>query len=110
MADKKKKQEEREGGVATETRTERKLARPRLYKVLFHNDDYTPREFVVAVLEHIYHHNEAAAEAIMLHAHRTGLAVAGVFTFEIAETKVQQTMDLAREAEHPFLCTLEPEE
>jgi ATP-dependent Clp protease adaptor protein ClpS len=99
-----------EGGVVVEEHTERKLKRPRLYKVVFHNDDYTTMEFVVAVLEQVFHHSEASATAIMLSIHRTGTGVAGVYTYEIAETKLAQTMDLARQAEHPLQVTLEPED
>ncbi len=105
-----RRDEEREGGVVTERRTQRRTRRPRLYKVLLHNDDYTTMEFVVAVLKHVFHHDEVTATTIMLHVHRTGIGVAGVYTYEIAETKVAQVMDLAREAEFPLLCTLEPEE
>jgi ATP-dependent Clp protease adaptor protein ClpS len=100
---------EEEGGVATEERTERKLKRPRLYKVLFHNDDYTTMEFVVAVLQHVFHHSETSATAIMLNVHRTGIGVAGIYTYEIAETKVAQTMDLAQQAEFPLQLSIEPE-
>ena len=99
-----------EGGVAVEEKTARKLKRPRLYKVIFHNDDYTTMEFVVAVLTHVFHHSEASATAIMLNIHRTGIGVAGIYTFEVAETKMAETMDLAREAEHPLQVTLEPED
>ncbi len=101
-----------EGGVATDTRTktEKKVARPRLYKVILHNDNYTTMEFVVALLEHVFHHSEASAQAIMLHIHRSGIGIAGVFTYEIAETKVAQVMELAQKAEFPLQCTLEPEE
>jgi ATP-dependent Clp protease adaptor protein ClpS len=101
---------EQEGGVKTDTRTEKKLARPRLYKVLLHNDDYTTMEFVVALLEHVFHHSEATATAIMLHIHQHGIGVAGVFTHEIAETKVAQVMELAQRAEFPLQCTLEPDD
>jgi ATP-dependent Clp protease adaptor protein ClpS len=101
---------ETEGGVATEQETQKKVRRPRLYKVLFHNDDFTTMEFVVAVLQHVFHHSEAAATAIMLDVHRNGIGVAGVYTYEIAETKVAQTMELAKEAEHPLQLTLEPED
>ena len=101
---------EREGGVAVEKKTKRKLARPRLYKVLFHNDDFTTMEFVVAVLCHVFHHTETSATAIMLNIHKTGLGVAGIYTFEIAETKTVQTMELAKEAEFPLQVTMEPEE
>jgi len=102
--------EEREGGVATDVKTDKKVARPRLYKVILHNDDYTTMEFVVALLEHVFHHDEASATAIMLHIHRSGIGVAGVYTFEIAESKATKVMELAREAEFPLQCTLEPEE
>jgi ATP-dependent Clp protease adaptor protein ClpS len=101
---------EQEGGVATDTRTEKKLARPRLYKVLFHNDDYTTMEFVVALLQHVFHHSEATATAIMLHVHQRGVGVAGVYTHEIAETKVGQVMELAQRAEFPLQCTMEPDD
>jgi ATP-dependent Clp protease adaptor protein ClpS len=105
-----KRDVEREGGVVTERETERKLKRPKLYKVLLHNDDYTTMEFVVALLQHVFHHNEAAAQTIMLHIHRYGIGVAGVYTFEIAETKVAQVIELAKKAEYPLMCTMEPEE
>src|SRR5207302_10704935 len=82
-----------------------KLARPRVYKVLLHNDDYTPMEFVVVVLKEVFNKSDADAVSIMLHAHTHGFAVAGVYTFEIAETKVQETMGLADKAGFPLLCT-----
>jgi ATP-dependent Clp protease adaptor protein ClpS len=102
--------EDRDSGVITQRRTKKKLAKPRLYKVLFHNDDFTTKWFVVAVLEQIFHHTEAQAHAIMMHVHQTGIGVAGVFTYEIAETKVGQTLALAKENEFPLQVTLEPEE
>ena len=107
-----KRQEESEPGVVTKTRpkTKPKLVRPKLYKVLLHNDDYTPMEFVVLVLVQVFHKSESDAASIMLHAHTHGYAVAGVYTFEIAETKVQQTMALAEKAAFPLLCTMEPED
>ena len=101
---------EQEGGVVTETHTEKKLARPKLYKVLLHNDDYTTMEFVVALLQHLFHHSEATATAIMLHTHQHGVGVAGVYTHEIAETKVAQVMELAQRAEFPLQCTMEPDD
>jgi ATP-dependent Clp protease adaptor protein ClpS len=104
------KETREEGGVAVEEQTERKVRRPRLYKVVFHNDDYTTMEFVVAVLVHVFHHSETSATAIMLSIHRTGVGVAGIYTYEIAETKVAQTMELAKEADHPLQVTLEPED
>jgi ATP-dependent Clp protease adaptor protein ClpS len=99
-----------ESGVVTERKTEKKLAKPRLYKVILHNDDFTTMEFVVALLIHVFHHNESSAQAIMLHIHKTGMGVAGIYTREIAETKVAQTMELAEKAEFPLQCTMEPEE
>jgi ATP-dependent Clp protease adaptor protein ClpS len=98
------------GDVATVTRPRDKLERPRLYKVLFHNDDYTPREFVVLVLEHIFGMGEAEAQATMLHVHNHGVGVAGVYTFAIAETKVAQVAAAADRAGHPLLVTMEPED
>lgn len=98
-------------GVAEpKTRAKPKLARPRLYKVLLHNDNFTPMEFVVLVLKEVFAKSEADAMSIMLHAHTHGMAVAGVYSFEIAETKVQQTMALAEQAAFPLLCTMEPED
>jgi len=98
-------------GVAEpRTKAKPKLDRPRLYKVLLHNDDYTPMEFVVLVLREVFAKSDADATAIMLHAHTRGMAVAGVYTFEIAETKLQQTMGLAEKAGFPLLCTMEPED
>jgi ATP-dependent Clp protease adaptor protein ClpS len=96
-----------EAGVLTRTRT--KTQRPPLYKVLLLNDDYTPMEFVVHVLERFFGINHAQAVEIMLTVHRKGLAVVGVFSFEIAETKVTQVMDYARRNQHPLQCTMERE-
>lgn len=99
------------GGIVVterESKTKKKLERPKLYKVLFHNDDYTTREFVVGVLMSIFRHTENDATAIMLHVHHNGIGVAGIYTHEIAETKVAETMHEAQEAEYPLLCTLEP--
>jgi ATP-dependent Clp protease adaptor protein ClpS len=87
-----------------------KLDRPRVYKVLLHNDDYTPMEFVVLILREVFNKSEADSTAIMLHAHTHGFAVAGVYSFEIAETKVQQTLAFADKAGFPLLCTMEPDE
>jgi ATP-dependent Clp protease adaptor protein ClpS len=103
-----KKKYEEEGGVATEQESQKKLQRPRLYKVLLHNDDFTTMEFVVELLIYVFHHNESDAQNIMLHIHHHGVGVAGVFTYEVAETKVAQVMELAQKAEHPLLCTMEP--
>lgn len=82
---------------------------PKMYKVLLHNDDYTSMEFVVAVLQSIFHHSETSAQRIMLHIHHTGLGIAGVYTAEIAETKVHRVAEIAQKSDFPLLCTMEPE-
>lgn len=84
-------------------------ATPRRHKVIFHNDDYTTQEFVVHVLMHYFHKTEAEAEHVMLTVHHKGAAVAGVYTRDVAETKAQEVMDLAREHGMPLLITTEPE-
>jgi len=94
-------------GVAMQTRP--KTKRPPMYKVLLLNDDFTPMEFVVMVLERIFGLNHAQAFEIMLTVHKKGLAVVGVFTHEIAETKVAQVLDAARQHQHPLQCTMEKE-
>ena len=107
---KERPQEEREDGVSTVTRPEKKLKRPTLYKVLFHNDDYTTREFVVFVLQTVFYHDEATATRIMWLVHTTGVGVAGVYTHEIAEMKARKVESLARESEYPLRVSVEPEE
>lgn len=97
-------------GIATETRKKEKLQRPKLYKVLFHNDNYTTREFVVAVLREIFHKSEADAVQVMLHVHYNGVGVAGVYTYEVAETKTRLVEKLAKENEYPLRLSMEPEE
>jgi ATP-dependent Clp protease adaptor protein ClpS len=96
-----------EGPVVQEARP--KLQRPILYKVILLNDDYTPMEFVVIVLERIFRKNREDATRIMLHVHQKGIGVCGIYTREIAETKVRQVLGLAQEHSHPLQCTLEPE-
>ena len=86
-----------------------KTKRPPLYKVMLLNDDYTPMEFVVHVLERFFGMNHAQAFELMLTVHKKGLAVVGVFSFEVAETKVAQVMDFARRHQHPLQCTMEKE-
>jgi ATP-dependent Clp protease adaptor protein ClpS len=102
--------ERREQGdvrVVERTQQEEKLARPRRWKVLLHNDDYTTMEFVVWVLQAVFHHDETTATQIMLHVHKTGTGVAGVYTREVAETRVSQVDALAREHEFPLRCSME---
>lgn len=98
---------DRDEQVATETR--KKLKKPPLFKVILHNDDYTSMEFVVYVLETVFHKNRSVAMRTMLDVHHHGTGVAGIYTFEIAETKANQTVTLARQYEFPLLCTVEPE-
>jgi ATP-dependent Clp protease adaptor protein ClpS len=93
--------------VVTERKTKPKLQRPRQYKVLLHNDDYTTMEFVVLVLVSIFHRTEGEAVQIMLHVHRNGVGVAGVYTHEVAETRVEQVHALARRHEYPLRASLE---
>lgn len=90
------------------TRAKPKTAKPSLYKVLLMNDDYTPMEFVVHVLESVFNKNSEDAYTIMLHVHTKGVGVCGVYTFEVAETKVTEVMDMAKQDGHPLQCTLEP--
>lgn len=94
-------------GVVVRTRS--KTKKPSMYKVLMLNDDYTPMEFVVSVLERFFNKGQEEANQIMLHVHQRGVGVCGVFTYEIAETKVNQVMDFARRQQHPLQCTLEKE-
>jgi ATP-dependent Clp protease adaptor protein ClpS len=96
------------GSTEVQQKTEETTQRPRMYKVLFHNDDYTTMEFVVSVLMTVFHHSEAESFRIMMHVHTNGLGVAGVFTREIAETKTAQTTALARKNEFPLEVTIEP--
>ncbi len=105
------KQPNQPGGDQTNviTRTETKTKKPSLYKVLLLNDDYTPMEFVVHVLERFFNKGREEATRIMLHVHQKGVGVCGVYTFEVAETKVTQVMDFARNHQHPLQCTMEKE-
>jgi ATP-dependent Clp protease adaptor protein ClpS len=92
-----------------ESRSEQKLQRPRMWRVILHNDDYTTQDFVVWVLETIFYKPRAEAFAIMMSVHRSGIGVAGVFTHDVAETKVKTTQQRAEEHEFPLLVTMEPE-
>ena len=98
---------EHDEGILTES--EQELKKPSLYKVLLHNDDYTTMDFVVFVLQTIFHHTDQDALRIMLLVHQQGVGIAGVFTYEIAETKVAKVAQLAQEHEFPLLCTMEEE-
>jgi ATP-dependent Clp protease adaptor protein ClpS len=101
---------ENDAGTIAEVKPEKKLKRPRLFRVLLHNDDYTTREFVVQILHSVFHLEEQAAIRVMLHVHHNGVGVAGVFTREVAETKIKRVEHLAREQEFPLRLTMEPEE
>jgi ATP-dependent Clp protease adaptor protein ClpS len=96
--------------VVPKTKTEKKTERPPLYRVLLHNDDFTTQEFVDWVLIEVFNHDAESAHRIMLHVHMHGIGVAGIYPFEVAETKAQKTTALAREAEYPLLVTVEPVE
>ena len=99
-----------DGDTSVITATKPKTKRPPLYKVLLLNDDFTPMEFVVHVLERFFGLSHAQAFEIMLTVHKKGVAVVGVFSHEIAETKVAQVMDFARRHQHPLQCTMEKED
>jgi ATP-dependent Clp protease adaptor protein ClpS len=92
-------------GVVEKTRT--RTRRPSMYRVLLINDDYTPMEFVVEILEQIFHKTRDEAVAVMLNVHQSGVGVCGVYSFDVAETKVAQVDALARQHEHPLQCTME---
>ena len=94
-------------GSAIVTQTKPKTQKPSLYRVLILNDDYTPMEFVVYVLERFFNKSREDATRIMLHVHQHGVGVCGVFTYEVAETKVAQVIDSARRNQHPLQCTME---
>ncbi len=97
------------GDTAVLTRPKEKTQRPDLYKVLLLNDDYTPMEFVVHILERFFGMGIEKATQVMLMVHQQGVGVCGVFTRDVAETKVTQVMDFARKNQHPLQCTLEKE-
>lgn len=94
-------------GIGVVTKTAPKTKRPSLYKVLLLNDDYTPQEFVVWLLQAVFNKGAEDAVRIMLHVHQTGVGVCGVYTYEVAETKVAQVMELSRRHQHPLQCTME---
>lgn len=105
--DNKRGREDGQTGVITRTKTRTK--KPSMYKVLLLNDDYTPMEFVVHVLERFFGKGREEATRIMLHVHHRGVGICGVYTYEVAETKVTQVMEFARQHQHPLQCTMEKE-
>ena len=108
MADDNKRDDDRpQTGVVTRTRA--KTKKPSMYKVVILNDDYTPMEFVVHVLQKFFHKSHDDATQVMLHIHQRGVGVCGVYPFDVAETKVTQVIDYARQNEHPLQATLEKE-
>jgi ATP-dependent Clp protease adaptor protein ClpS len=94
-------------GTGVVVKAKPKTKKPSMYKVLMLNDDYTPMEFVVHILERFFSKSSQEATRIMMHVHRRGVGVCGVYTYEVAETKVTQVMDFARQHQHPLQCTLE---
>ena len=106
MSDNGKRGDE-EPGTGVVVKKKPKTKKPSMYKVLMLNDDYTPMEFVVHILERFFNKNLQEATRIMLHVHRRGVGICGVYTYEVAETKVTQVMDFARQHQHPLQCTLE---
>ncbi|MBY8974434.1 ATP-dependent Clp protease adapter ClpS [Rhodobacteraceae bacterium NNCM2] len=109
LSDKDDKTDDKDGDVGVVTKAKPKTKRPSLYKVLLLNDDYTPMEFVVYVLERFFNLSHGYAVEVMLQVHNKGVAVVGVYPFEVAETKVTQVMDSARSNQHPLQCTMEKE-
>ena len=103
------KDEDKDGdnGTAVATRTKEKLKKPSLYRVLLLNDDFTPMHFVIHVLQRFFAMNEEQASQITMHVHTNGVGECGIFTYEVAETKVTKVMDFARENQHPLQCVLE---
>jgi ATP-dependent Clp protease adaptor protein ClpS len=95
--------------IQSDSDVEERVDHPRLWKVLLHNDDYTTQEFVVWVLESIFHLPHAEAFGIMMHVHQAGVGVAGLFTRDVAETKVKATQHMAEQHEYPLLVTIEPD-
>jgi ATP-dependent Clp protease adaptor protein ClpS len=112
MADDDRKKKEPPGGsggpgTAVITKTKTQTKKPNLYRVLILNDDYTPMEFVTHVLERFFSKDHEAATRIMLHVHHHGIGECGIYTYEVAETKVTQVMDFARKHQHPLQCVME---
>ena len=107
MSNKPRKDNNNGADTGVVTRVKPTTKKPSMYKVLLLNDDYTPMEFVVYVLERFFNKQSEEATQIMLHVHQRGVGICGVYSYEVAETKVTQVMDFARQNEHPLQCTLE---
>jgi ATP-dependent Clp protease adaptor protein ClpS len=105
--DRKRRNEPGSPGTAVITKTKPQTKRPSMYRVLILNDDYTPMEFVVHILERFFGKDHEAATRIMLHVHHHGIGECGIYTYEVAETKVTQVMDFARKHQHPLQCVME---
>ncbi len=99
---------EEDGSVLTKKKP--KTRKPRMFKVLIHNDDFTPMEFVVAILEQIFRLGQVDATRVMLHVHNNGVGVAGVYPHQVAETKMHQVLTNAQRLEYPLQCSIEPED
>ncbi|MCB1495751.1 MAG: ATP-dependent Clp protease adapter ClpS [Bauldia sp.] len=107
MSSSNRRPDDGDAGTGVVTKTRPRTKRPSLYRVLILNDDYTPMEFVVHVLERFFQKGREEATQIMLHVHQHGVGECGIYTFEIAETKVTQVMDFARKNQHPLQCVME---
>lgn len=108
-SDNDKNNNDNDTGIGVVTKTKPKTKKPSMWRVLLLNDDYTPMEFVVFVLQRFFGMDEQSAAQIMLHVHQKGVGNCGVFPYEVAETKVSQVIDFARENQHPLQCTMEKE-
>jgi ATP-dependent Clp protease adaptor protein ClpS len=95
--------------ILIDPRSDQKVERPRMWRVLLHNDDYTTQEFVVWVLESVFRKPRAEAVEVMMHVHQSGIGVAGIYTHDVAETKLRKTRQMAEEQEFPLLVTMEPD-
>lgn len=107
MAGRKKQSQHDDGGTVLAAKPKAKTQRPSHYRVLILNDDYTPMDFVVQVLEQIFHKSRDESIKIMLHVHHQGVGECGVYTYEVAETKMVQVMDWAKQEQHPLQCVME---
>ena len=103
------KDEDEQGDIATKSQTKVKVKKPKRYKVLLHNDDYTTMEFVVFILQSYFTKTLDEAQSIMLKVHNDGVGICGIYTHEIAETKTAKVIQMAKESGHPLKCTFEPE-